>query len=112
MTLSDITRRIATRHGLRWGFVSDRERQATPHTVDQIGLSFDAMGHPFARAHGARVGWCRKFIDAEWHVEPLQRVRGEDVGRRFRFEREEDAQHFRRRFPLLAVLDATPAACR
>ncbi|WP_042693680.1 hypothetical protein [Azospirillum sp. B506] len=81
MTLSEITRRIATRHGLRWGFVSDRERQATPHTVDRIGLSFDAMGHRFARAHGTRVDWCRTLNDAEWHVETLRPGHGEDIGR-------------------------------
>lgn len=101
MTLSEIARHIATRHGLRWGFVSDTDREATPHIVDQIGLTSDAMGRRFARAHQARVGWCRKFITAEWHIEPLRQNHGEDFGRRFRFAREEDAQRFRRRFPIL-----------
>jgi hypothetical protein len=84
--------------GLKGGFVDDARRQATPLTVDCIGLTRENLGDTrFENELREREDWCKEHCIGDREIEPIRQA-GRLVGRRFRFGDDTEAVYFRLQF--------------
>jgi hypothetical protein len=95
ITADQIIQRIASRTGLKPGFVDAERRAATPYVVIWSGLTREDLGDALfeERLCSAR-DWCEEQCPDGHEIEPI-RDRGRLVGRQFRFASDNDAALFK-----------------
>lgn len=93
-----ILKRVAAVLGIQDGFVDEARRQATPLTVDCVGLTRENLGDErFEDEMHERESWSRQHCIGKREVEPIRDDR-RLIGRRYRFENLSEAVHFKLRF--------------
>jgi hypothetical protein len=97
-TPEQIIDRLASRLGLRPGWIDEARRAATPYVIEWPGLSREDLGDAeFQKKLWEARHWCNKQCPNDHEIEPM-RDKGRLIGRQFRFASDIDAVLFKRSY--------------